>query len=670
MKKIFIIILITFSFVLIGCYKPKYDSHDGIIINEVCASNFKSLEIDNDSPDWIELYNTNDFDVDLYGYGLSDNKNKPLKFVFPRNTIIASHGYLVIYCNGNINNNLNTDFGLSKNGEEVVLTNPVGKVIDYLEFPKLETDISYGYINGELNYLKPTPGKENSDGIYNIVSAPIFSLESGFYANEFDLELMNVDGYDIYYTLDCTNPTINSTKYDGPIHVYDKNDDESIIRTRVDISASDNKSGESDKCFVVRAICVDSNGNTSKIITNSYFINKNSYKNKKVLSMVTDINNLLDPDIGIYVRGREYDEYVAKGETGTAPDYNWDGTGRLWERDVNLSLLDNGEYVYNQDAGFRIHGYGGRDSAFKSFNLYARNIYGNNIFEYDFFNTGYKQSRLLLKYDRYSKYNEKFKEGFLQDISRDMDLATADYIMVSIFLDGEYMQDYVLFERYNEEYLFNHYNIKEEDAVLIKENELEYGTEKDLDEYNDFIKFVKTYDLSKENRYKEFCEMCDVDSLIDFFITILYFNNADYSYRKNVFLFKCKDVSDELYHDNKWHFLMYDYDFACLDSNFTKSSTGEKAHYDYKFDTCTGRFLFAVDFPKDIYVKTLMKNETFRNKFYNRFFEVCDKYYNKDILLPILEEKYNLTEGTLYTFLENRYEYISEYFKDFCASYE
>ena len=95
--------------------------------------------------------------MDLYGYGLSDNKNKPLKFVFPRNTIIASHGYLVIYCNGNINNNLNTDFGLSKNGEEVVLTNPVGKVIDYLEFPKLETDISYGYINGELNYLKPTP---------------------------------------------------------------------------------------------------------------------------------------------------------------------------------------------------------------------------------------------------------------------------------------------------------------------------------------------------------------------------------------------------------------------------------------------------------------------------------------------------------------------------------
>ena len=670
MKKLCIFFIILILGITIGCYKPKYDSHDGIIINEICSSNYKSLIVDNTSPDWVELYNTNDFDIDLYGYSLSDNRNKPTKFVFSKNTIIKAKGYLVLYCTSDILSNLATGFKLSKSGEEVVLTNPVGKVIDSLVFPEMDVDISYGYINGELHFLKPTPGKENSDGIINKVDAPVFSNLSGFYENEFDLELSSNNNYKIYYTTDCSIPTVNSTLYNEPIHVRNKKDDESLIRTRVDISASDNHSQSSDKAFVIRAICVDDEGNTSNVITNSYFISLDKYKNKKVLSLVTDINNLLDEDTGIYVRGRNYNEYVSAGSVGTAPEYNWDGTGREWERDVNISLIDNGDYKYSQDAGFRIHGFGGRDAAFKSFNLYARNAYGINEFTYDFFGTGYKTSRLLLKYDRYSKNNERFKEGFLQDLSRDMDLATADYIYVSLFLDGEYMQDYVLFERYNEEYLYNHFNIDPNDAVLIKEDDLEYGNDEDYEKFKDYIRFVKNNDLSKEKNYEKFCNMCDVDSLIDFFITIIYFNNADYSYKKNVFVFKCKTISDELYHDNKWHYLMYDYDFACIDANFTKSSTGEKAHYDYMFDTCTGRFLFAIDLPDDIYLKTLMKNKVFREKFYNRFFEVCEKYYHKDIVLPILENKWKVTEGTLYTFLEKRFEYISEYFKNFVSSYE
>ena len=670
MKKKYLLLIGFILITIIGCYKPKYDSHEGIIINEVCASNFRSLIIDEKSPDWVELYNTNDFDVDLYGYGLSDNENNPLKFVFPKNTIISAHGYLLVYCNGKINNKLNTGFGLSKSGEMVVLTNPVGKVIDKMVYPELQSDVSYGYYEDTLNYLKPTPGKANSDGIHNIVSGPMFSLESGFYDEAFDLTLQSNDNYKIYYTLDCSNPTVNSTLYTEPIHVYDRTNEESIIRTRIDIGATDNHSGESDKCFIVRAICVDEEGNTSNIITNSYFVSKSNYKDKKVLSLVSDTKNLLDPDTGIYVRGRAYDEYKENGSNGTAPDFNWDGTGKEWERECNISLIDNGSYVYSQDAGIRIHGFGGRDSAFKSFNLYARNNYSDNLFNYDIFGTGKLTSRLLLKYDRYSKSNEKFKEGFLQDISSDMNLATAHYIFVSVFLDGEYMQDYVLFERYNEDYLENYFNISNEDAVLIKEGDLEYGTEKDLEEYNDFIRFVKNNDLSKDSKYKEFCNMIDINSLIDFFITIIYLNNADYSYKKNVFVFKCKTISDELYHDNKWHYLMYDYDFACIDANFTKSSNGEKAHYDYMFDTCTGRFLFAVDIPDDIYIKTLMKNKEFRELFYNRFFEVCNKYYNKDVVLPILENKYNVHDGVLYTFLERRFEYISEYFKDFCKSYE
>ena len=102
-----------------------------------------------------------------------------------------------------------------------------------------------------------------------------FSVESGFYENEFDLTISGPEGWDIYYTTDSSTPTPNSLKYDGAIHIGDASQNENVYSMIDDISLGYKKQevtdiiGETpntvwyqipdykvDKCTVIRAIAV------------------------------------------------------------------------------------------------------------------------------------------------------------------------------------------------------------------------------------------------------------------------------------------------------------------------------------------------------------------------------------------------------------------------------
>ncbi|MEZ5013293.1 MAG: lamin tail domain-containing protein [Chitinophagales bacterium] len=76
-----------------------YLSNAQVLINEVAPTNTNVFaDEDGDYPDWIELYNTGASDIDLSGYGISDN-NDPFKWQLPER-IIPSHGYQIIYASG------------------------------------------------------------------------------------------------------------------------------------------------------------------------------------------------------------------------------------------------------------------------------------------------------------------------------------------------------------------------------------------------------------------------------------------------------------------------------------------------------------------------------------------------------------------------------------------
>jgi len=136
-----------------------------IRINEFMASNGDSLECaSGESPDWIELYNTSEQDVNIAGLCLSDGKKTLDKFVFPE-MIIPAKGYLVVFASGfssGAEDEIHLPFKLSADGERVVLSFE-GVILDIVSFDAQEKDVSMARHDDRSWRFShfPTPGAAN-----------------------------------------------------------------------------------------------------------------------------------------------------------------------------------------------------------------------------------------------------------------------------------------------------------------------------------------------------------------------------------------------------------------------------------------------------------------------------------------------------------------------------
>jgi len=104
-----------------------------------------------ENPDWIEIYNTSDFEANIGGFKLYDSDGqlgtKPKKEI-PAGTVIPAKSWLVIV----VDDAEASGFGLSSTGEEVWFENATGMIIDNVTFPALEVGQSYGrYPDGDAN---------------------------------------------------------------------------------------------------------------------------------------------------------------------------------------------------------------------------------------------------------------------------------------------------------------------------------------------------------------------------------------------------------------------------------------------------------------------------------------------------------------------------------------
>jgi predicted extracellular nuclease len=137
-----------------------------------------------EDPDWIEIYNTSDAQVDLSGYKIYDNGGqagtKPKK-EFPAGTLIPAHGFFVIVTDDSDA----SGFGMSSSGEQVWLEDANGLVIDDVTFPALETTQSYGRLpdGGEWQILNTiTKGSSNSASDINDIELVVsdYKLNQNF----------------------------------------------------------------------------------------------------------------------------------------------------------------------------------------------------------------------------------------------------------------------------------------------------------------------------------------------------------------------------------------------------------------------------------------------------------------------------------------------------------
>jgi len=194
-------------------------------INEFVARNNLSLKDGRgNDPDWVELYNPNSDAVNLAGYGLSDDPQRPFQWVFPE-VFIPAHGTLMVFASGNAEpmdpaGFLHADWRLAADGGSVLLTAPDGTITDQiLDYPAQTVDLAYGrMLTGGWAFLDPTPHAINLSSAYEGWLAPLtFSHERGFYDTAFNLIMQHDDPNAIIrYSLAGTVPY---TEYRRPLAV-------------------------------------------------------------------------------------------------------------------------------------------------------------------------------------------------------------------------------------------------------------------------------------------------------------------------------------------------------------------------------------------------------------------------------------------------------------------
>ncbi len=90
MKFFVLFVICTISMKMTMAQSPL-GSHKKLVINEIMYKSLKEFDTD----DWIEIYNPNDYDLNISGWLLKDDKDYR-HFVFPNNTTVRKHDFMVI----------------------------------------------------------------------------------------------------------------------------------------------------------------------------------------------------------------------------------------------------------------------------------------------------------------------------------------------------------------------------------------------------------------------------------------------------------------------------------------------------------------------------------------------------------------------------------------------
>lgn len=207
----------------------------------VAVGNDTHQDEDNDTPDWIELYNPTGVDLDLRNYHLTDDPADLSKWTFP-STLLQAESYLLVFASNKdrdtAGSQLHTNFRLSSDGEYLALVAPDGTTV-LSEFspayPSQEAGFSFGTDGltpaGPQGYFgTPTPGSANGLLLTAPLLAPTIDPTCGSFPSNVVITLTSsFPGARIRYTTDGTEPHDRSPLYSRSLRLSST----THLRTRV-----------------------------------------------------------------------------------------------------------------------------------------------------------------------------------------------------------------------------------------------------------------------------------------------------------------------------------------------------------------------------------------------------------------------------------------------------
>ncbi len=188
---------------------------DPIEISEVMASSATYLG----TLDYIEVHNTSNKTVSLAGYALTDSYEKLDKWPFPETASLAPGAYMLIPAGGGSYASM-ASFSLSRDGEQVLLVGPKGRIVDVAVWDGLARDQALSRdVDGEwVSDLPPTPGFSNDQAGSAILDTQFHQEHpgSGLVINEIMASTTEiVKGSESYDWIELYNPTAQAIDLSG-----------------------------------------------------------------------------------------------------------------------------------------------------------------------------------------------------------------------------------------------------------------------------------------------------------------------------------------------------------------------------------------------------------------------------------------------------------------------
>ena len=543
--------------------KVKIQNSENNIVKDVRINEVSSIDIEA-----IELKNLTDSDINLSNYKIGD-KNK---LVDLSNIIIKANSYIVLYGSDNNyydNGKLYTGFHINNSTEKIYLYKD-DLIIDEFSVGRLINNVSTG-INDQgdkVYYNKVTLGSNNSSDYFEgYCNTVVFSKNGGYIDSGTKIELSSNDNCSIYYTLDGSFPTNNSSKYIKPIEINKT--------TTLKVVAYN------DKCL------------PSEIISRTFFVGRRH--DLPIISLSTDNNNLF-------------------GSHGIISNYHQDVN-----KIISFEIYEkNGNLGVNFIGDTKLSGMDSREQPQKSMSIYLRKKYGLKEVTYPFFkesNTN-TYSSLLLRNAGEDPKNIRIMDAVLTKTLKDnMDIDMQDYQPVVVYINGNYFGIYNLREKLNEDYLVSKYNIEKGSIDLIKYNEAVKGSKND---YEELIKYIENHDTTDKEVYEYLKSQIDIQELINYVIVQTYYGNTDLG---NIRYWKSKE-------NGKWRWMLYDLDWSMWNSDL-----------ELGYPVIGGR-VPAVTYLNSLFTITrnLYKNQEFKDLYLTTFSYHLKNTFKPDRMNKIVDE--------------------------------
>ncbi len=162
-----------------------------LYINEVLSVNVADATDEaGQTEDWFEIYNPNNFPVNLAGYYISDNPENPRKWQVPffdaAGTTVGANDWILFWADEDQTQGItHTSFRLSNNLEALRVTTPDGiTLVDQISWQGMDPDTSLGRLTDGspewVYFLQTTPDASNNGALVEVKESESNQLISVF----------------------------------------------------------------------------------------------------------------------------------------------------------------------------------------------------------------------------------------------------------------------------------------------------------------------------------------------------------------------------------------------------------------------------------------------------------------------------------------------------------